>query len=145
MKLLQEDHKWWVNMNRRARPNFSNIADKNKSRNNLTTVSHFEKSVYRNKDFYNYIVAKDCHITKLFFYLDSMAIKSFIMTLHIYGMSGDVHTYNFEIKNVGTKNHLLVPIELFEGDRLRFDIQKIDSVYESIADFGIGFILDFGK
>lgn len=129
----------------RARPNFNTKKKDNKVSKFITNVSHFRKTIQRNEDFFNYIISEECHITKLITYLDSMSIKEFTITLSIYGMSGDTHSYDFIIKNVGTLKQPISPIALLEGDRLRFDIKEIDSVYENIADFGIGFTLDFGK
>ena len=131
---------------KRSRPDMSKRKKNDKTiSNNSSNISQFSKTVARNEDYFNFINARDCAMRDMYIQAQLDGITEFTMLMYIYGLDGSVATYPFVYKSAEVKVMLKQGVELLAGDRLRFDIQGIDSVYDKITNMGIGFMLNYGK
>ncbi len=130
---------------KRSRPDMKKrgLSKKAKKSKNISNVSHFQSTVSRNKDFFNYINARDCAVRDMHIQAQLTNITQFKLLMYVTGMDGSIITYPFEYKVNEVNIFLNDALGLVAGDRLRFDIQDIDSVYADISNLGIGFILDY--
>ena len=132
-------------MQNRARPDFSKRS-KQPPTINISTVSYYRQTVQRNVNFYNHIISRNCILKDLHVYVESMStpLSQFVFRVSVFSTYGDLHQYDFPVNNIGISPFVDQHIPLLAGDRVTFDIQKIDSVYQLIAAVGIGFTLDYG-
>lgn len=125
---------------KRNRPNFGARDKQSQPNRTFLSMNHFVPNVKRNKDLYSFIAMMDCTIKKLSIFVSTMKeIKSFDLNI-IFHHGSDLIQKTYEIKP-GHNEFVDDTTKIDSGEVVRFDISRIDSVYNNVSGVTIGILL----
>ena len=129
----------------RSRPDFSKRSKRESTiMLGATNVSHYVQNISRNEDVFNFIAAISGEVSSVHIVLSSIdksALSGFVLKMFVYKEDNSSYINKFPVDKIGLTSFVFESIPILLGERVRFDIESIDSVYEHITGLGIAFML----